>query len=93
MTAGPMTTNASAGETAHAHDGARKLVMMANQIGTFFESQGPDQAVSGTADHIRKFWEPRMRKAIFAHLDAGGEGLAPNVRAAIEKLQSAEKAS
>jgi formate dehydrogenase subunit delta len=86
-----MTTNASAGETAH--NGARKLVMMANQIGTFFESQGPDQAVNGTADHIRKFWEPRMRKAIFAHLDAGGEGLAPNVRAAIETLRKAEKAS
>ena len=34
-----------------------------------------------------------MRKAIFAHLDAGGEGLAPNVRAAIETLRTAEKAS
>ena len=88
-----MTTNVAAGETAHKHDGARKLVMMANQIGTFFASQGADQAVSGTADHIRKFWDPRMRKAIFAHLDAGGEGLAPNVRAAIEKLRDAEKAA
>jgi formate dehydrogenase subunit delta len=88
-----MPMEALAGETAHPHNGARKLVMMANQIGTFFASQGPDQAVSGTADHIRKFWDPRMRKAIFAHLDAGGEGLAPNVRAAIEKLHTAEKAS
>ena len=88
-----MTTNASAGETAHAHDGARKLVMMANQIGTFFQSQGADLAVSGTADHIRKFWDPRMRKAIFAHVDAGGEGLAPKVRAAIETLRSTEAVS
>lgn len=80
-----MTTHASTADAAH--DGARKLVMMANQIGTFFASQGPDQAVAGTADHIRKFWEPRMRRAILAHLDAGGEGLSPNVRAALEMLR------
>ena len=67
-----------------------KLVMMANQIGTFFESQGPGQAVSGTADHIKQFWDPRMREAIFRHLDAGGEGLKPDVRAAIETLRSVE---
>lgn len=68
---------------------ADKLVMMANQIGTFFASQGPDEAVAGTADHIKQFWDPRMRQAIFAHLDAGGEGLKPNVRAAIEALRKA----
>ena len=64
-----------------------KLVHMANQIGKFFQSQGPDRAVSGTAEHIRKFWDPRMRKAIFAHVDAGGAGLDPNVRDAINKLR------
>ena len=49
-----------------------KLVYMANQIGKFFVSQGPQQAAAGTADHIRKFWDPRMRAAIFAHLKDGG---------------------
>ena len=39
-----------------------KLVHMANQIGKFFQSQGPDRAVSGTAEHIRKFWDPHMRR-------------------------------
>ncbi len=66
-----------------------KLVYMANQIGKFFASQGDEQAVAGTADHIRKFWNPRMRTAIFAHLAEGGAGLDPNVRAALEKLQAA----
>ena len=28
-----------------------------------------------TSEHIRKFWNPRMRKAIFAYLDAGGAKL------------------
>ena len=30
-----------------------------------------------------------MRKAIFAHLDAGGEGLDPDVRAALQRLKEA----
>src|SRR5262245_51834545 len=66
-----------------------RLVYMANQIGKFFQSQGHDRAVPGIAEHIRKFWDPRMRKAIFAHLDAGGAGLDPNVRDAIAKLRNA----
>ena len=47
-----------------------RLIYMANQIGKFFQSQGHDKAVPGIADHIKKFWDPRMRKAIFAHLDS-----------------------
>jgi len=65
-----------------------RLIYMANQIGTFFKSQGPEKAVPGIADHIHKFWDPRMRKAILAHLDAGGEGLDPAVRDALTSLKS-----
>jgi formate dehydrogenase subunit delta len=64
-----------------------KLVTMANQIGTFFSSQGEAAMVPGIAEHIRKFWEPRMRNAILAHLDAGGAGLRPEVRQALETLR------
>ena len=67
-----------------------KLVYMANQIGKFFASQGQDQAVAGTADHIKKFWDPRMRAAIFAHLKEGGAGLDPIARAALEQLAGAK---
>jgi formate dehydrogenase subunit delta len=67
-----------------------KFVYMANQIGKFFASQGQEQAAAGTADHIKKFWDPRMRAAIFAHLKAGGEGLDPVARAAVERLAKAE---
>ena len=63
-----------------------KLVYMANQIGKFFASQGADEAVAGTLDHLRKFWDPRMREAIVAYLEAGGEGLEPNVREAVRML-------
>ncbi|MEO6842680.1 MAG: formate dehydrogenase subunit delta [Bradyrhizobium sp.] len=66
-----------------------RLIHMANQIGLFFKSQGPGQVMPGVADHIRKFWDPRMRSAILAHLDAGGAGLDPEVRDAIEALKKA----
>jgi formate dehydrogenase subunit delta len=67
-----------------------KLIYMANQIGKFFASQGREEATAGTADHIKKFWDPRMRAQIFAHLEAGGAGLEPAVRVAVERLAKAE---
>ena len=67
-----------------------RLIHMANQIGKFFRSQGHDRAVPGIAEHIEKFWDPRMRKAILAHLDAGGIGLDPEVRDAVAALKSVE---
>jgi formate dehydrogenase subunit delta len=47
------------------------LVTMANQIGAFYESM-PDRkkALSDIADHIKKTWEPRMRREFLAHIDA-----------------------
>ena len=66
-----------------------KLVHMANQIGKFFASQSDEAAVTGTAEHIRKFWDPRMRAAIFNYLDSGGAGLDPPVRRAILSLRAA----
>jgi formate dehydrogenase subunit delta len=74
------------------HDADGRLIYMANQIGKFFHSQGHDKAVAGVAEHIRKFWDPRMRKAIFAHLDEGGAGLDPNVLEALTTLQKAAAA-
>ena len=65
-----------------------KLVYMANQIGKFFASQGPDESVAGTHDHIQKIWDPRMRAGIVAYVDGGGEGLEPNVREAVLRLKT-----
>ena len=65
-----------------------ELVRMANDIGNFFASE-PDResAVDGIATHVRRFWAPRMRRAIYVHLAAGGEGLADLPKAALEKLE------
>jgi formate dehydrogenase subunit delta len=64
-----------------------KLAYMANQIGKFFVSQPHDDVVAGIADHIAKFWDPRMRAAILAHL--AEVRLDPPVRAAVERLKGA----
>ena len=63
-----------------------KLVYMANQIGRFFAHQGEAQAIVSTADHLRKFWAPRMRKAILDYVESGGEGLEPLVKHSILSL-------
>jgi formate dehydrogenase subunit delta len=52
----------------------RDMVRMANQISTFFSSYNEKEAIEGIADHISKFWEPRMRRMLFTHIEAGGEG-------------------
>lgn len=62
---------------------------MANDIGNFFSAE-PDRtaAVHGIADHMRRFWDPRMRKAIIAHNREGGVGLNELPRAAIAELDN-----
>jgi formate dehydrogenase subunit delta len=54
---------------------AEKLVRMANQIAVFFASQPEAGAEAGVADHIRSFWNPVMRRQIYAHLDQDEKGL------------------
>jgi formate dehydrogenase subunit delta len=68
---------------------ADKLVMMANQIGRFFVPQRGADPVAAIADHLEKFWDPRMRAAIVAHLAKGGAGLDGPVREAIGRLETA----
>ena len=68
-----------------------QLIKMANQIGSFFEAM-PDraQALEDTAQHIRKFWEPRMRRELLAHVDAAGNaGLSPMVALALARHRQA----
>jgi formate dehydrogenase subunit delta len=48
---------------------------MANQIGEFFSAYPDrDEALEGIANHIRKFWEPRMRLKLFESIDQGLTG-------------------
>jgi len=63
------------------------LIKMANDIGNFFESD-PDRAEGSkqVAAHLRKFWDPRMRRELFTYVDReNGAGLSGIV---LEALRS-----
>lgn len=60
------------------------LVRMVNQIGAFFETM-PDrtEALQELAMHLKKFWDPRMRKALLELIESnGGDGISDVVRRA-----------
>ena len=63
------------------------LIRMANRIGAFFEAM-PDrpQAIADIALHIQRFWEPRMRRQLLAHVDEHhGEGIDAVVLTALQQ--------
>ena len=59
------------------------LRRMANDIARHLEPMGPDKAALATADHIDKFWDPRMKQMIFAD---GRIGLTDIAAEAIDHL-------
>ena len=63
-----------------------KLIYMANQIARNMAGHDEAEAAAAVAAHIRDFWDPRMKAMIFAHLNAGGEGLDPIAHAALTQL-------
>ncbi len=67
---------------------ANKLVRMANQIGTFFAHMPPETAQAAIAEHLRKFWDPRMRAQLVASVASGEAGLQPNVHQAVMSLRA-----
>jgi formate dehydrogenase subunit delta len=61
------------------------LVRMANQIADFFRLQPEAEAIAATADHIRRYWDPRMRSKMAEHLAHGASGLNATARKAAER--------
>jgi formate dehydrogenase subunit delta len=64
-----------------------KLIYMANQIARFFAGQSHDEAVGGIENHLRKYWDPRMRTKLLGLIAAGGDGLDPLAREAADRLK------
>lgn len=63
------------------------LIKMANNIGSFFNSE-PDRelAIQGVEQHLKNFWEPRMRKQIVAYCQGGGNELNDIVAEAVKRI-------
>jgi formate dehydrogenase subunit delta len=68
-----------------------KLVYNANQIAKFFHHRPEAQAVADTADHLKKYWDPRMRAKIIALLKKGGDDFDPIVRKAVEWIATDDR--
>ncbi len=64
-----------------------KTIRMANQIATFFQSQGGEEAVKGVAEHINSFWEPRMRAQLFELVEADEKGFHPAIFSAMPLIR------
>jgi formate dehydrogenase subunit delta len=65
----------------------QRLVAMANDIANFFASDpDPSAAADQVANHLKKFWEPRMREEIRRYVSAGGEGMSSIAIQAVKKL-------
>jgi formate dehydrogenase subunit delta len=63
------------------------LVRMANDIGAFFAAEpSGERAASAVRDHLKRFWDPRMRKQMIEHFHAGGGGLDEPARSGVELL-------
>lgn len=60
-----------------------RLAYMANQIARNLAAQGEDAAILAVADHIEAFWDPRMKRQLFA---GGGAGLEPIAARATQLL-------
>jgi formate dehydrogenase subunit delta len=67
-----------------------RLVAMANDIASFFASDpDPQAAAERVEEHLRRFWEPRMRVEICRHAGEGGAGLSPLALRGVQLLAEA----
>ncbi|PWI20374.1 formate dehydrogenase [Streptomyces sp. Act143] len=60
---------------------------MANDIARNLAHLPEEEAAEAVAGHIGRFWDPRMRARLYEHVDAGAEGLHPQVVAAVRLLR------
>ena len=66
----------------------QKLVRMTNQIADYFRTLPETEAVAGAADHLRRFWTPKMLSEIVAFAEAGGAGLNPIAARAVATFKT-----
>ena len=69
------------------------LVKMANDIAAFFHSQSGPDAPRDIAGHIKRYWDPRMRRQMLKYYEErGGAGLSDLGKRAVALLHAASQA-
>jgi formate dehydrogenase subunit delta len=71
------------------------LIKMANEIGDFFTGTGDQaEAVQAVANHLKRYWEPRMRAQMLRYYEErAGAGLSDVARGAVAVLHEASKSA
>jgi formate dehydrogenase subunit delta len=69
------------------------LIKMANEIGDFFAgTTDADAAARDVANHLTRYWEPRMRAQMLKYYEErGGAGLSDIAKAAVALLYAASR--
>jgi len=67
-----------------------RIILMANQIGDFFAPYPQDRRAEGIRNHLRTYWDPRMRAALLDYIDQGGTSLSAHVSEGALLLRSAK---
>jgi formate dehydrogenase subunit delta len=71
----------------------QRLVQMANQVASFFASYPEAEAIDSTANHLKSYWDPRMRREMAAHLtDKAGAGLSHIAMEAVKRMVARDAA-
>jgi len=68
-----------------ANEETARLVTMANDIAANLGFQA--DAAEKIADHINRFWAPRMRGLLLKYAEGGGQGLSDTMTAALGRLR------
>ena len=70
------------------------LIKMANEIGDFFTgASAPEQAARDVANHLKRYWEPRMHTQMLSYYEQRqGAGLSDVAKEALGILHAAAKA-
>jgi formate dehydrogenase subunit delta len=71
------------------------LIKMTNEIGEFFAgTTDADSAAKDVANHLRRYWEPRMRAQILKYYEERqGAGLTDLAKSGVALLDAAAKAA
>ena len=73
---------------------AAKLVRMAEQItANMAYTEDVELVAARVADHLNRFWDPRMRQAMAELADGGANQLSPALQAAVRQLHGVSGSS
>jgi formate dehydrogenase subunit delta len=61
----------------HAEAAQAKLIRMASEIADFFKFYPEDKAIAAVANHINRYWTPKMREEFLAAASQPGQSLPP----------------